>query len=88
MKLDHYAMLDAFAQRDVLAIKAIVEQRFGINLFDIKPEVTCHDLSIDHLRASVGHRSCQWHAKAGFSESEIRIPHREICWSVWFADHI
>jgi hypothetical protein len=87
MKLDHYAMLDAFAQRDVRAIKTIIERHFNVSISDTKPEVICSDLFVDQLRASIGHRSCQWDAKAGFSEWEIRIPYREIRWSVWFADH-
>ena len=89
MKLDNYAMRLAFAERDLPAIKAGVEQHFNIKLPNVEAEVRdsyryIDQLNIDQLRVDAGHRSYVWDSRNGFYCFEIRIPYKNPSFTVWW----
>ena len=84
MKLDNYAMRLAFAERDLPAIKAGVEQHFNIKIPNVEAEVRDSFPYIDQLRVDAGYKSYGWDSRNGFSCFEIRIPYTNPRFTVWW----
>jgi len=85
MKLDNYAMRLAFAERDLPAIKAGVEQHFNIKLPNVEAEVRDSYPYIDQLRVDAGYKSYVWDSRNGFSCFEIITPYTKPSITVWWA---
>lgn len=84
MKLDNYAMRLAFAERDLPAIKAGVEQHFNIKLPDVEVEVRDSYPHIEQLKVDAGRRSYVWDSRHGFACFEIITHYTKPSFTVWW----
>lgn len=84
MKLDNYAMRLAFAERDLPAIKAGIEQHFNIKLPNFEAEVRDSYPFVDQLRVDAGRRSYVWDSRNGFAYFEIITPDTKPSFTVWW----